>query len=121
MRSDEHTQGVGFVFRLKYVLAKPWFIKNNKYIQDWPRGQPSKSSTSSGVMKKRDRRSLVETARIGRSPTNQPDCPGPQRLGVGPWLQGDELGVFSFLFCVLADLGLLDSVFMFLTDLFILI
>ena len=50
MRFDKHTQGVGFVFRLRHVLAKPWFINNVKYIQDWPRGQLNKSSTSYGFM-----------------------------------------------------------------------
>ena len=32
MRFDKHTQGVGFVFGLRDVLAKSWFINNVKYI-----------------------------------------------------------------------------------------
>ena len=50
MRSGKHTQGVGFVFGLRHVLPKPWFIKNVKYVQDWLRGQSNKSFTSSGVI-----------------------------------------------------------------------
>ena len=61
MRSDKQTQGVRFMFRLRHVLAKPWFINNNKYIQDWPRGQPNKSSTSFKVMERRDQRSSTES------------------------------------------------------------
>ena len=50
MRFDKHTQRVGFLFGLRHMLAKPWFINNIKYIQDWLRGQSNKSSTSFGVI-----------------------------------------------------------------------
>ena len=50
MRSDNNTQRVRFVFGLRRVLTKPWFINNIKYTQDWPKGQSNKSFTSSGVI-----------------------------------------------------------------------
>ena len=71
MRFDKHTRGVGFMFGLRHVLAKPWFINNVKYVQEWPRGQSNKSSMGSrvmcsyaeswGVMERRDRRCSMES------------------------------------------------------------
>ena len=51
MGSGNHTQGVGFVFEWRHVLAKPWFINNVKYVQDWQRGQSNKFSTSFEVIR----------------------------------------------------------------------
>ena len=44
IKSAKQTQGVRFVFKLRYVLAKSWFINKPKIGL---KVQPNKSSTSS--------------------------------------------------------------------------